>query len=84
MRRRISSLMAGAAAAMVGAAPAAAQQVADRTVDPPEQWAVVAFWTLIATIGLFIVAAIGYLYRRERGLEWGFQQPEPSHDEDHH
>ena len=48
------------------------------------------FWkvTLVTTLGvgvLFLVAAIGYLYRRERGLAWDFQLPDPDehHDDEH-
>lgn len=84
MRRRVSSFLAGTVAALLVVMPTAAQQVADRTVEPPADWAAVALWTLLATIGLFIVAAIGYLYRRERGLQWGFQQPDQPHEDDHH
>lgn len=84
MKRRISGLFAGLVAAGLSVAPVAAQQAGARAVDRPEDWTAVALWTLVATIGLFIVAAIGYLYRRERGLEWGFQRPDPPHEDDHH
>ena len=36
--------------------------------------------TALAILGLLLVAGIGYMYRRERGLEWDFQKPdEPVH-----
>jgi hypothetical protein len=44
----------------------------------------VALFTLAGVGGLLLVTAIGYLYRHERGLAWGFQKPDaPEHDEEH-
>jgi hypothetical protein len=34
-------------------------------------------------LAVFVGSAVGYLYRRERGLDWEFQRPDEPHDEDH-
>jgi len=38
---------------------------------------------MVALTALFVTLALGYLYRRERGLDWPFQAPAVPHD-DHH
>lgn len=44
----------------------------------------VALFTLAGLGGLLLVTAIGYLYRHERGLAWGFQKPDvAAHDDEH-
>ncbi len=77
-RRRIGRAAAattGAAAALLPSL-AAAQEGAGRSLDAPDD----AMGTVLATAGavaaLFLVASIGYLYMRIRGLEWGFQEKE--------
>lgn len=58
-------------------------EAADRSLGLDADWQV-AFWaSIFGVIALFGVGAIGYLYRRERGLDWEFQKPDAPHD-DHH
>lgn len=37
-----------------------------------------------AVLGLLLIASLGYLYRRERHLDWGFQRPDAPHQDGHH
>lgn len=37
--------------------------------------------TVLTLLGMALVGGIGYLYRRERGLDWDFQKPDAP---DHH
>ena len=75
----------GASAVAAWPALAAAQAGGSRAIGLGDD-----FWkvTLVTALGvgvLFLVAAIGYLYRRERGLSCGLQLPDPDehHDEEH-
>ena len=84
MLRRL--LVAGFAVALALApAVALAQDGGDRTgAAPGDLWRVVLMTALGLGI-LMVVAAVGYLYRRERGLAWDFQLPDPDdvpHDPD--
>lgn len=54
-------------------------EAASRSTDPAADWGLVMFLTVLFVLGLFLLSAIGYLYRRERGLTWRFQNPEPDH-----
>ncbi|MCH2524218.1 MAG: hypothetical protein MK020_04995 [Dehalococcoidia bacterium] len=54
-----------------------------RSLDPSVDLQVVIFWTILTLAGLGIVMSLGYLYRRERDLNWDFQKPDVPHD-DHH
>jgi len=45
-------------------------------------WKVVLL-TLLGLAAVAVTASIGYLYRRERGLDWEFQKPDAPQD-DHH
>ncbi len=71
---------ARAAAAGMGAAAALLPSLAgaqeSRAIDAPDD----AVGTVLATVGalvaLFVVASIGFLYLRARGLQWGFQEKE--------
>ena len=40
--------------------------------------------TLLALTALFVTLTFGYLYRRERHLDWAFQAPAVPHDDAHH
>lgn len=44
----------------------------------------VALIAVLAVLALFLIAGLGYLYRRERNLEWDFQRPDTPHDGAHH
>ena len=47
-----------------------------RALEMPADWGLVITVTLLAILGLAVVGAIGYLYRRERSLDWDFQRPD--------
>lgn len=47
-----------------------------RVLDRPADWSSVLVITLLVLLGLAVLGAIGYLYRRERGLDWDFQKPD--------
>lgn len=71
-------LWAVAAGVLLGALPALARaaEEQDRTLPAgADLWRVVLL-TVLGLFALFVVAALGYLYRRERRLEWPFQQPD--------
>ena len=58
-------------------------EVADRSLGLDTDWQT-AFWASIAgVVALFALGAVGYLYRRERGLDWEFQKPDAPHDAHH-
>ncbi len=85
------ALLRRLAAAGVGAAVAAwpvlaaAQGGGGRAVDAADDFWKVTLVTALGAGALLLVAAIGYLYRRERGLAWDFQLPDPDehHDDEH-
>ena len=54
-----------------------------RSLDPSVDLQIVTFWTILGLVSLGIVISLGYLYRRERDLDWDFQKPDVPHD-DHH
>ena len=81
-------LLAAGFAVALALAPAVvlAQDGGDRTVEAPGDLWLVVLMTALGLGILMVVAAIGYLYRRERGLVWGFQLPDPDgdqHDQEH-
>ena len=85
------ALLRRLAAAGVGAAVAAwpvlaaAQGDSSRAIGVADDFWKVALVTAVGVGALLLVAAIGYLYRRERGLAWDFQLPDPDeHDEEEH
>ena len=85
------ALLMRLAAAGVGAAVAAwpvlaaAQDGGSQAVGIADDFWKVALVTVLGVGALLAVAAIGYLYRRERGLAWDFQLPDSDehHDEEH-
>jgi hypothetical protein len=79
VRRRLMAMATGVGVAALPVL-AAAQ---DRAQDPPGDVGTVVLYTFLGLAGIFIVAGIGYLYRRERNIEWEFQRPDPPHDEHH-
>jgi hypothetical protein len=78
MSNRVRGLLAGL---VVAALPlvAAAQEAQDRALPSATDWHVVMFVTAAGIAGLFLLAGIGYLYRRERHLDWDFQKPDQPH-----
>lgn len=92
MKRRMSAMAAGVSAGITGAllplVTFAQEQGVDfeaqnRATDPGGDWGTVMFVTVLATAGLFLLAALGYGYRRTRGLDWSFQRPDAEHHIDH-
>ena len=65
----------GGGAAAAGAGP--------RGIGAPADVMMISLVTLFALGVMFLVLTLGYLYRRERGLDWAFQAPAVPHD-DHH
>ena len=67
---------------LLAALPTAAMAAEDgRALDPPADTAMVLLVTIVSLLGLALIGGIGYLYRRERGLDWDFQKPDAP---DHH
>jgi hypothetical protein len=75
--------MAGAVVAGVVAAWPASALASERSLTTPDDTWIVAGVTVLGLLGVFVASAVGYLYRRERGLDWEFQRPDEPHDEDH-
>jgi len=64
-------------------APAVALASEDgRSLESAADLGTVVLVTLLALLALGAVISIGYLYRRERGLDWEFQKPDAP--DDHH
>jgi len=67
---------------LLAASPAVALATDEgRALEAPADMGVVVIVTLLALFGLAVVGGIGFLYRRERGLDWDFQKPDAA---DHH
>ncbi|MCA9846664.1 MAG: hypothetical protein KC461_12855 [Dehalococcoidia bacterium] len=54
-----------------------------RALDPSADWTMIMTLTALTLGGLFLLTTIGYMYRRQRNLDWQFQKPDAPHD-DHH
>ncbi len=81
--RRARSVVAGAmTAALVAAWPSAAL-ASERSLATPDDMFIVAGATILGLLAVFGGAAVGYLYRRERDLDWEFQRPDEPTDDDH-
>ncbi len=92
MKRLFSAAVTGATMALLplvalAADPAhggaAAGAVEGRGVPAPGDMGMTVMYTMLALTALFVTLAIGYLYRRERNLDWPFQAAAVPHD-DHH
>lgn len=94
MKRLFSAAVTGATLALLpllalaadpphGAAPAAAPGGGSRGIPMPGDLGLVVWLAIAALAALFLVLVLGYLYRRQRGLDWAFQAPAVPHD-DHH
>jgi hypothetical protein len=53
-----------------------------RSLEGAADLGTVVLVTLLALAALAVVISVGYLYRRERGLDWEFQKPDAP--DDHH
>lgn len=79
MKRWLGSMF-GLFAALVPAMALAAEE-GRSLAKAGDLWSVVAV-TLLTLAAILVVVSIGYLYRRERGLDWEFQKPDAP--DDHH
>jgi len=72
-----------AAGLFVALAPAVALASEDgRSLESAADLGTVVLVTLLTLAALGAVISIGYLYRRERGLDWEFQKPDAP--DEHH
>ncbi|MBM4409793.1 MAG: hypothetical protein FJ037_00450 [Chloroflexi bacterium] len=83
MAVRASAMATGAQAAalplVVGASDPQHADAAERGLALPADGLMIGFATVGALLAVFAVAALGYLYRRERHLDWEFQKPDVPH-----
>lgn len=85
MTARASALLAGGIASALPLLATAAEvpetaEIANRGLGLPGNGVMIGFATVGGLLAIFAVVALGYLYRRERHLDWTFQKP----DEPHH
>ncbi len=89
VRRLIASVsgfvlaLSAPALALAAEGPGTTFEAASRSMDPSADWSTIVLVTALSLAGLFLLATIGYMFRRERGLDWEFQKPDAPHD-DHH
>lgn len=94
MKRLFSAAMFGAGMALLPLIALAADPPAGhagpvstaegRGVPLPHDMSMIVLVTLLALTALFVTLTLGYLYRRERHLDWAFQAPAVPHDDAHH
>jgi len=72
------------AIALAADGPETTFEAASRAMDPAADWSTIVLVTVLSLGGLFLLATIGYMFRRERGLDWEFQKPDTPHHDDHH
>ena len=86
MRRRIGAAIAGAGTALlplVVLAEGAQAQATSRALSAPHDVKAIVIVTALALVGVLTTAGLGYLYRRERHLDWTFQRPDAPPDGHH-
>lgn len=82
-RRRLWSIgVALVGALLPGAARAAEEQ--GRALEASGDFGTVALVTILAAGGVLLLATLGRLYQRQRGIRWRFQDPDPPHDAGSH
>ncbi len=84
MTARASALAAGVLAAALPLFASADEtpqyaEAVERGLGLPGDGALIGFATVGGLLTIFSVAALGYLYRRERHLDWDFQKPDAPH-----
>ena len=79
--RSLARVLAAAALAALLALvlPAAilAQETSSRATESADDLWKVVLITLLAVAAVILLATLGTLYQRERGLHWRFQDPDP-------
>lgn len=88
MKRWIGAVVAGAGTALfplvaLAEGPTGAVAAQGRAVAPPQDMSLTLLLTALALTAVLVTAGLGYLYRRQRHLDWPFQAPAVPHD-DHH
>lgn len=85
MRGRGTRVMAVLAALAASAVPfaAGAQEPGSRAVDAPGDVPTAMLAAAGGVIVIFLIATLGRLYQKQRGIHWRFQDPDPVQD-DHH
>ena len=86
MLRRVSAVIAGVGSAawpLIALAEGPEGNAVSRAMAPTGGSGSVMMIAVGALLGLFGVTALGYLYRRQRNLDWTFQQPDAPHDAHH-
>ena len=72
--KRLQALAAGLFVALVPAVALASE--GGRSLEGSADLGTVVLVTLLTLGALAAVISLGYLYRRERGLDWDFQKPD--------
>lgn len=80
--RRVASVVAGAGAAALPVLALAADEQ-DRVLEQSPSFWLVALITLLTAGGILLVASLGRMYQRQRGIRWRFQDPDAPHDSGH-
>ena len=77
LTRRSCGVAGGITAGVVAALlpSLAAADHPDPALDPPGDMATALLLVGLALAAMMVLAAIGYLYRRQRGLHWDYQLP---------
>lgn len=78
------ALATGGGLALAAVPALARAQESSRALGTPADLWPVLLVTALALGALLAAAAIGYLYRRERGLTWDFQRPDRDEHDDAH
>lgn len=78
--KRVVGLAVGLFVALAPAVALASE--GGRSLESAADLGTVVLVTLLALAALAVVISVGYLYRRERGLDWEFQKPDAP--DDHH
>jgi hypothetical protein len=80
--KRVTRWLVSLGALLLACVPAVAfAEEGPRDLSAPADVGTVVLLVLLALLGMALVGGIGYLYRRERGLDWDFQKPD---NPDHH
>ena len=80
LRRRMAAVAAGLAASVLPAG-AFAQEGGSRAVDAPGDTGTAMLAAAGGIAAIFLLATLGRLYQKQRGLRWRFQDPDPVQDE---
>lgn len=84
--RGLASRSAGVSAGLVAAGlPALARAAAGegRGLEPSPDFSTVALVTVLTAGGILLLASLGRMYQRHRGIRWRFQDPDSPHDGGH-